>query len=258
MLARFRLFMALAAIALAGPCLAESFTVTANSTLTFSPQHLTIHAGDTVTFANQGGLHNVAADDGSFRCAEGCDGTGGDGSPSSTAWSFTMQFGQAGTVGYHCEVHGAPGSGMFGTIDVLPAQSSAFSLGGYLSGQWYNPAQSGHGFSMEFTNVNNTLIAIWFVYAPDGSGPYWIYGQGQYDTGSNTVTVPAVLLTGSAFPPNFNAADVTRTPWGSMTFTFDDCSTGRVSWSSELPAYGSGSMPLTHLAQIAGTQCPQP
>lgn len=256
MLARIRFLSSLAALLLAAPCLAENFTVTANSSMSFTPQHLTIQAGDTVTFHNNGGLHNVAADDGSFRCANTCSDNGG--SPSGAAWNFTLQFDQPGTIGYHCEVHGAPGSGMFGTIEVLPAQTAPFGMGGYLSGQWYNPAQSGHGFSLEFTNSNNTLVAIWFVFAPDGSGPYWIYGQGTYDPSSDTVTVPAALLTGPAFPPNFDPADVTKNPWGSMTFTFDDCFTGTVSWTSTLPGYGSGSMPLVHLSQIAGTQCPQP
>ena len=168
MLARYRFFMALAAIAVAGPCLAENFTVTANSSLSFSPKHLTIQAGDTVTFTNLGGVHNVAADD-EFMPAVPMAVT----APAAMATlrappqSFTLQFDQPGTIGYHCEVHGAPGSGMFGTIEVMPAATAtSFPLGGYLSGQWYNPAQSGHGFSMEFTNSNNTLIAIWFVFAP--------------------------------------------------------------------------------------------
>src|SRR5215469_8946656 len=58
--------------------------------LAFSPSQLTITAGDSVTFQNLGGAaHNVHADDNSFRCANGCDGQGGDGTPSSANWSFT-------------------------------------------------------------------------------------------------------------------------------------------------------------------------
>jgi plastocyanin len=87
--------------------------------LAFSPATLTITAGDTVTFVNQGGFHNVAADDGSFRCAQSCSGSGGD--PNSVLWSSTVTLATPGTVGYHCEVHGAPGFGMFGTITVEPA-----------------------------------------------------------------------------------------------------------------------------------------
>ena len=87
--------------------------------LAFSPATLTVAAGDTVTFVNQGGFHNVVADDGSFRCAQSCGGSGGD--PDSLPWSSTVALASPGTVGYHCEVHGAPGLGMFGTIVVQPA-----------------------------------------------------------------------------------------------------------------------------------------
>lgn len=89
------------------------------SNFQFTPSQLTVAVGDTVTWTNDGGFHNVAADDASFRCAEGCDREGGDGAPSAAAWSFTRTFTTPGVVRYYCEVHGAPGgSGMSGTIVV--------------------------------------------------------------------------------------------------------------------------------------------
>ena len=86
----------------------------------FSPQSLTIAVGDTVTFVNKGGQHNVVADDHSFRCAMGCDGDGhgGSGTPSNAPWTVTLTFSTSGDIGYFCETHGQPGSGMFGTIHV--------------------------------------------------------------------------------------------------------------------------------------------
>ncbi len=98
---------------------AANFTVKALSNLTFVPSNLTISVGDTVTFQNQGGLHNVIEDGGAFRCAEGCDGQGGSGEPSAALWSFTLTFSTPGTVGYYCDVHGSPGSGMIGRIQVV-------------------------------------------------------------------------------------------------------------------------------------------
>jgi plastocyanin len=94
----------------------------------FSPSSLTIAAGDQVTFINQGGNHNVVADDGSFRCAHGCDGDGhgGNGNASGDLWVATITLNEPGTVGYFCEPHGSPGAGMFGTIQVLaPAAPAA-------------------------------------------------------------------------------------------------------------------------------------
>jgi plastocyanin len=86
----------------------------------FLPRTVTVHVGDTVTFINKGGFHNVIADDGSFRCARGCDndGHGGSGTASSASWVAQVTFANAGTYGYFCEIHGQPGAGMFGTVIV--------------------------------------------------------------------------------------------------------------------------------------------
>jgi len=255
-------------------------TVGGGFNLVFTPKTLSINAGDTVTFTNAGGpAHNVRADDGSFRCANGCDGDGGNGNTSSALWSFTKTFNTPGTIKYYCEAHGDRGGiGMAGSITVTAATPPppSITLGGYMSGNWYNPNQGGHGFQLELTNHANPsgkpdMVAIWFVYTPsgttlnDGSGQNWIYSEGDYDSASNTVTLPAVLLTGAKFPPNFNPNDVRRisndpsTTWGAITFTFSDCNNGTVSWHSTVPGYDKSNdtpLPITRLTQIAGTTCP--
>jgi plastocyanin len=99
----------------------EWFVQSGGSGVAFSPQFITIQAGDKVTFLNLGGNHNAVADDGSFRCAHGCDGDGhgGNGNASGDLWIASVTLTTPGTVGYFCEPHGSPGAGMFGTIDVL-------------------------------------------------------------------------------------------------------------------------------------------
>ena len=80
-------------------------------------------------------MHNVRADNDSFRCANGCDGEGGNGSPSSSGWSFTRTFNSPATIPYYCEIHGAPGGfGMTGTITVENASvpgTLAFAAASY-------------------------------------------------------------------------------------------------------------------------------
>jgi len=155
-------------------------------------------------------------------------------------------------------------SNAFGSSQVASAivaqaaatSSSSINIGGYISGNWYDPTEGGQGFQIEAA-TNNNMVAIWFVYSPDGTSQNWIYAQGGYSTSSNTVTLPAILLTGARFPPNFNSSDVTQTSWGTITFTFTDCNDGTASWVSTLPGYGSGSLPISRLTQIDGTVCPQ-
>ena len=128
-------------------------------------------------------------------------------------------------------------------------------LDGYMSGNWYNPEQAGQGFQLEFTNQGQA-VAIWFTYTPDGSGQTWIFAQGPYDNTRHSLYLSAVLDTGAHFPPAFRSNDVQQTNWGSLIFNLTDCNHGTMSWFSELPGYGSGSMPIARLTSIAGTSCP--
>jgi plastocyanin len=104
---------------------AADHTVIARPDRTFDPPTLTIAVGDTVTFMNDPdspGFHNAQSDTGSvtqFRCANGCDGDGGNGDADSNLWTATVAFPVDATIGYHCEIHGADGGiGMSGTITV--------------------------------------------------------------------------------------------------------------------------------------------
>ena len=121
--------------AVASSAFAADHTVTAGGTgLVFTPSTLTINVGDTVTFVNGGGFHNVKSDTNSvtaFRCANGCDGDGmgGNGDPSGVLWSSTVTFPTAGSAPFHCEVHGFDGgSGMSGTITIVAGGAPSISV----------------------------------------------------------------------------------------------------------------------------------
>ena len=67
-------------------------------TLVFDPQTVTINPGDTVTWTNEGGHHNVISDTGLFT----------SGPPSSLpGWTFSHTFPSLGSFPDDCEVHGA-------------------------------------------------------------------------------------------------------------------------------------------------------
>jgi len=89
----------------------------------FSPDSITIHVGDTVTWTRVDGTHNVKADDGSFRLGEPPTGD-----PGGTWVTASHTFSQAGTFRYYCELHGQPnGGGMAGVI-IVQASAPANSL----------------------------------------------------------------------------------------------------------------------------------
>ena len=141
---------------------------------------------------------------------------------------------------------------------LTPGTPAPFSIGGYLSGNWFNSQQPGQGFEIEVTTQGQMLV-IWFTYTPDGKGQNWIYAQGPYDKSKNSVTLPAQLLSGARFPPNFVPGDVHGTAWGTLTLQFSDCDNGFVSWDSKLPGYDQSNgrtLTLSRVTQIDGTACP--
>src|SRR5205823_1921980 len=99
--------------ALAGP------TITAQPDNVFSPKNVTVPLGDSVTFTNGGGTHNVAWDDKKVRTLPAIDGQ-------DPPWTITPRtFTKPGLYPYYVTVHGGPGGfEMSGKITVRNADGS--------------------------------------------------------------------------------------------------------------------------------------
>ena len=92
----------------------QSVTVSSN---VFTPSNVTVFQGETVTWSNAGGFHNVVFDDGSFTQPP---------SPSSAAWTASRTFATPGSFRYYCQAHGGPnGVGMSGIVNVTAATGYA-------------------------------------------------------------------------------------------------------------------------------------
>jgi plastocyanin len=92
----------------------------------FSPANTDVMVGDTVTFTNSGGEHNVASMNDapfSFRCSADC---GANGGVSNAAWSSTITIPPEAahrTVGFYCERHGFAMSGTLTTTNSVSLQT---------------------------------------------------------------------------------------------------------------------------------------
>lgn len=87
---------------------AQNPTVAAQSSDTFSPDDLTVTQGQTVTFSNSGGNHNVHF-----------AGEAALNAPSTSAWTVDRAFNTTGDFSYVCDIHQS--QGMTGVIHVLAA-----------------------------------------------------------------------------------------------------------------------------------------
>jgi len=143
---------------------------------------------------------------------------------------------------------------------LLSNQTGAGGLDISFSGFWWNPARSGEGLLLEFSEIGGGpyLFAVFFTYDPASGAPVYIAGGSAYNRATaNSVTFSPVLSEGGRFGPAFNPNDVRRTPWGSMTFTITGCRTGTLTYTSTLPGYGSGSIQVERfLEPDAYTTCP--
>ena len=216
--------------------------------LSFSPRQLTIQVGDTVIFDNQGGSHNVAADDGSFRCAQGCDGSGGNGNPSNAAWHASVTFDTPGTFGYHCEVHQS--MGMTGTITVEGTAPAGFNMNQHgLAGSWANTATESQGIVMDvfpdfFSAGTGLLFGGWFTFDTTAAGGVrWYTVQGQV-TNDDTATMAVFQTLGGSFD---STQATTTNAVGQVTFHFDDCTHASLDYTFSDGSGRHGTIPLTRL-----------
>jgi hypothetical protein len=166
---------------------------------------------------------------------------------------------------------GTPAAGSSGTYNltltasngVSPDATQAFTLtvvegtvpitSGF-TGNWFDPTESGHGFSVEVL-PGNLLLAEWYVFGPDG-GQSWIVATGPITGNTAVLQGYQAVGSGALFPPNFNAADVQNQLWGTITFTFTDCNNGQVSWQPTATGYTRGTIPISRLTMPAALTCP--
>jgi plastocyanin len=78
--------------------------------LSFVPQDITVPVGTRVTWVNDGGRHQIVADDDSFKSQQ----------LTAAQQKFVYQFRRPGVFPYHCFFHGgAGGKGMSGVVTVV-------------------------------------------------------------------------------------------------------------------------------------------
>lgn len=120
-----------------------------------------------------------------------------------------------------------------------------------VAGMWWNPQSDGHGLMLEPVVIDGVthVVASWFVYQ-DGD-PYWVIGVGRADGGR--VRVPVAASRGANFPPDFRAADVQQQAWGELDIEFHSPRRATLRWSSSLPGFGSGELPIESLVAAAAS-----
>ena len=123
------------------------------------------------------------------------------------------------------------------------------------SGAWFNPNQSGHGFSIDVISEDRSIV-FWYAYDPWGN-PMFLYAEGT--NVGNTIQAQVYFYQGMVWG-EFDPTTNDRLDWGTLTITFSGCGNASLQYNSTLQyesgeSFGSGQMPLVHLASIDGFRC---
>lgn len=132
-----------------------------------------------------------------------------------------------------------------------PIPSNLFGPRGWMSGNWYNADQSGHGLQVEMLD-NGRVVIAWYTYDGDGR-PLWLFGVGTVN--ADGIHAELSAFEGGRPPADWSAGDAEATPWGSVALRFESCETGILTWDSDDPDFGSGELELQRLTAIGGLRC---
>lgn len=143
---------------------------------------------------------------------------------------------------------------LFVLLSFLSFNAFAIEISRHMSGSWYNPAQDGHGLSVEIL-AGGRAVVYWYVYNPDGT-PTFLIAIG--DVQGDAIVAPAYHVTGMRWGI-FDPAEKIMTLWGEIALRFQDCnhaSLGYLAQDSDLSIpNGWGDIPLVRLASVEYLQC---
>lgn len=126
-----------------------------------------------------------------------------------------------------------------------------------VSGLWYDAANPGFGAHIEVlapatAGGPDQVAFAWYTYNRTGQ-QRWVVGSSTL--ANSQTTINAIYTTGGIAPPNFNSAQVTQRPFGTIAINFSNCNTATMTYTTNDPEFSSGTVTLTRLTAIKDLPC---
>lgn len=129
-----------------------------------------------------------------------------------------------------------------------------FVLNPSMASSWYDPLQSGHGVMLHVLDRFRVWMC-WFTFDAMGD-PSWICALGRsYGMSTTMIFEEAFIMEGGMFPPDFDPDMVNQVPWGRIEIEFTACNEGVMRWTTDVPGYSDGEMPLRRLTSLWDNPC---
>ncbi len=120
------------------------------------------------------------------------------------------------------------------------------------TGSWFNPAFPGRGGFINIADGDggSVFVVSWFGYETSTGNQLWLIGSMPFEDGVEEVTIP---METTRLDRNGN---VLKKNWGSFSFEFDSCNSGRlITEPNGSNSGGSQTIPLTRLTKIVDMSC---
>ena len=174
-------------------CSEPSGIIVTTNGLSFVPQDITINEGETITFTNSGGTHNV---NGGQDVYPGNPESFFSGAPSADAWQYEYTFNTVGLYDYHCDLH--LGAGMVGTVTVLAIPPEDIEL--HVTEIFYNSSITPDSLEfIEVYNAGNTSVDF-NGYTLSSIAISTVLSSGVLEPGEYGVIVKETSAFSTAFP----------------------------------------------------------
>ena len=125
----------------------------------------------------------------------------------------------------------------------------------HFTGLWEQIDQENHGLSLhviEQADDSRQATIFWYAFGEDRSSA-WFFGQGELV--ENHIDFVLYEATDIGFMQEARPGNDSVHAIGSMTMSFDSCSSGDVTFETDHSTVGNGSFRIVRLAEVMNTHC---
>ena len=184
----------------------------------FSPSIITVNVGDTVTWVNGGGTHNVNGNQSTFS-----NNPSSFGNSLGSGWTYSHVFTIPGTYNYQCDPHA--GMGMVGSVTVQSVLDTALILHGIIDFDLVSAGATGKAIHLYVSSSISDLSAYGLGVANNGGGTdgqEYTFPQISVTQGTHILLARDTVAMSTYFDSCFSSFDLVLQATSSISQNGDD------------------------------------
>ena len=135
-----------------------------------------------------------------------------------------------------------------GAVERVP---STVDMGG-VNGLYFNPDADGHYLYIAETTF--PVIVMWTTFDASGD-PAWVFGIADRVRSNGRIVADAFINRNGRVRMDGKVLPAESEPWGTMDIRMTSCNSGRLSYQSDQPGFGTGVFEFERLAEVDQVGC---